>query len=173
MTTHADTTVARSTPLEFDELYREHYERLVRALRIAGAADAAEDIAQEAMARTLARWRRVRAGTHPAGYVYTVAFRLLQRQRVRVARDRVGLPARAVPGPEAGSVTSLVVHDALASMPTARRAVAALCIACGWTTDEAAEVLGIAPATVRVQLHRARLDLHRALGEPEPSLTPR
>src|SRR5205823_3740447 len=57
------------------------------ALRVAGTIDraAAEDIAQEAFARTLGHWRRVRQGTNPAGYVYRVAFRLLRR--------RGGLPA--------------------------------------------------------------------------------
>ncbi|MCA1692656.1 MAG: hypothetical protein LC733_10840 [Actinobacteria bacterium] len=41
--------------------------------------DDAEDVAQEAFARTLSRWRRVRTGSNPPGYVYRVAFRLLRR----------------------------------------------------------------------------------------------
>jgi RNA polymerase sigma factor (sigma-70 family) len=157
--------VASTTFTDFDDLYREHYSRLTRALGIGGAGDAAEDIAQEAMARTLARWRRVRKGTNPAGYVYTTAFRLLQRHRrgahqVALARDP------SIAGPEGATVTNAVLTQTLDSMPPARRAVAALCISLGWTTDEAAAALGIAPSTARVQLHRAREDLHRALGEP-------
>lgn len=165
--TAAAIPVAIAAYTEFDDLYREHYPRLTRALALAGAGEAAEDLAQEAMARTLARWRRVRKGTNPAGYVYTTAFRLLQRHHRRalpvdLARGPI------VAGPEAVTVANVVLAQALASMPPARRAVAALCISLGWTTDEAAAALGISPSTARVQLHRARSDLHRALGEPEP-----
>lgn len=161
----APAAIVMSSALDFDELYREHYPRLTRALALAGARDAAEDLAQEAMARTLAKWRRVRKGTNPAGYVYTTAFRLLQRHQ-----RRVGPVARAedpsVAGPEAATVTNVVLAQTLDAMPPARRAVAALCISLGWSTDEAAAALGIAPSTARVQLHNAREDLHRALDEP-------
>jgi RNA polymerase sigma-70 factor (ECF subfamily) len=161
----APVPVAFASYTAFDDLYAEHYARLTRALTISGAGDAAEDIAQEAMARTLARWRRVRKGTNPAGYVYTTAFRLLQRHQRR-AQPADTERGRSVAGPEGATVTNIVLAQALDSMPPARRAVAALCISLGWTTDEAAAALGIAPSTVRVQLHRAREDLHRALGEP-------
>jgi RNA polymerase sigma factor (sigma-70 family) len=161
----APVAIAMSGPLEFDALYREHYPRLTRALAIAGAGEAAEDLAQEAMARTLARWRRVRKGTNPAGYVYTTAFRLLQRHQRRaqtVETER----GPSVAGPEGAAVTNVVLAQTLDAMPPARRAVAALCMSLGWSTDEAAAALGIASSTARVQLHRAREDLHRALGEP-------
>ncbi len=159
--------IAVTTPLEFDDLYREHYPRLVRALAIAGAGNAAEDLAQEAMARTLARWRHVRRGTNPPGYVYTTGFRLLQRHFRRAQPALLDTGPR-VPGAEGAIVMNIVVAQAIDAMPAARRAVAALCISLGWTTDEAAGALGIAPSTARVQLHKARADLHRALGEPEP-----
>ncbi|MDQ1466450.1 MAG: hypothetical protein QOH10_865 [Actinomycetota bacterium] len=157
--------VAFASYTDFDDLYAEHYPRLTRALTISGAGDAAEDIAQEAMARTLARWRRVRKGTNPAGYVYTTAFRLLQRHQRR-ARPVEAERGPSVAGPEGVAVTNVVLAQALVAMPPARRAVAALCISLEWSADEAAAALGIAPSTVRVQLHRAREDLHRALGEP-------
>ncbi len=65
---------------DFVDCYQAHYRRLVRALRLSGADPAtAEDVAQEAFARALARWRRVSRGTNPPGYVYTTGFRLLQR----------------------------------------------------------------------------------------------
>jgi RNA polymerase sigma-70 factor (ECF subfamily) len=149
--------------MEFDDLYREHYSRLTRALAIAGAGDAAEDLAQEAMARTLERWRRVRRGTNPPGYVYTTAFRLLQRHHRR-ARPVDVARVPTVAGPEDAAVAGAVLAQALDAMPPAQRAVAALCISLGWTTDEAAAALRISPSTARVQLHRARADLRAALG---------
>lgn len=156
--------VAFASYTAFNDLYAEHYPRLTRALSIAGAGDAAEDLAQEAMARALARWRRVRKGTNPAGYVYTTAFRLLQRHQRRAKLSELARDP-SVAGPEGAAVTNIVLAQTLDAMPPARRAVAALCISLGWTTDEAATVLGIAPSTARVQLHRAREDLHRALGD--------
>jgi DNA-directed RNA polymerase specialized sigma24 family protein len=160
----ASVPVALTAHTEFEDLYREHYPRLTRALRLAGAGDASEDLAQEAMARTLAKWRRVRKGTNPTGYVYTTGFRLLQRHR---SRTRSFDPVRvgAVVGPEGVTVTNVVLAQAIDAMPPARRAVAALCISLGWTTDEAAVSLGIAPSTARVHLHHARNELHRALGD--------
>ena len=60
------------TTTDFVECYRTHYPRLVRALRLSGAdGPTAEDLAQEAFGRALARWRRVSRGPNPPGYVYT------------------------------------------------------------------------------------------------------
>jgi len=160
-----------STYDSFEDLYREHYPRLTRALAIAGAGDAAEDLAQEAMARTLASWRRVRHGANPPGYVYITGFRLLQRHQRRTrTTDSTRVPN--VAGPEGVATTNLVLAQTLDAMPPGRRVVAALCISLGWTTDEAATALRISPSTARVQLHRARMDLRQALGETEPADTP-
>jgi DNA-directed RNA polymerase specialized sigma24 family protein len=47
----------------------------VRALVIVSGAEAeAEDLAQEAFARALERWERVRVMESPVGYVYRTAF---------------------------------------------------------------------------------------------------
>ena len=79
---------AQQTTSDFVECYLMHYRRLVRALRLGGADPAtAEDLAQEAFARALARWRRVRKGANPPGYVYRTGFRLLQRALRRSGRE--------------------------------------------------------------------------------------
>jgi len=53
---------------DFVTVYEAHYPRLVRALEIGGLdRPTAEDVAQEAFARTLGHWRRVRLGTNPPG----------------------------------------------------------------------------------------------------------
>jgi len=44
-------------------------------------------------------------------------------------------------------------------MPARRRACALLVLAAGLTAEEAGDALGIAPSTVRVQIHRARAEL--------------
>ena len=144
---------------DFVDLFTSQYPKLVGSLRVAGAIDtsAAEDLAQEAFARTLGHWRRVREGTNPAGYVYRVAFRLLRR-RGRFATsplDDVDIPS---PGPatEDSAVANVSAAHALAAMPPRRRACAALCWYLGFTSEEAADILGIDGATVRTHLERAR-----------------
>src|SRR5688572_9162212 len=74
--------VPDAEPTDFVELFRADYGRLVVALELAGAPrPVAEDVAQEAFARTFGHWRRVRKGSSPTGYVYRTAFRLLSRDR--------------------------------------------------------------------------------------------
>ena len=148
---------------DFVALYRLHYPRLVRSLELGGADRAtAEDTAQEAFARTLGHWRRVRLGTNPTGYVYRVAFRLLTRVR------HGNLPLEDdVPSPDIAAEATLTVgiERALQAMPTARRRCAVLCLVVGVTTKDAARTLRIAESTVRKQIELARSDLRLSLGE--------
>jgi DNA-directed RNA polymerase specialized sigma24 family protein len=79
---------ARPTELDFEGFFRAEYPQLARAgYLLTGEAAEAEDLAQEAMARTFERWDRVRAMESPAGYVYRTC------------------PYRATPG-RSGSTTS-------------------------------------------------------------------
>lgn len=142
----------------FDAVYREHYRRLVSALRLGGAGrEEAEDIAQEAFIRTFARWSRVSRGTNPPGYVYRVAFRL-QRSRLR----RVALLTQpfgrdpGVDGHEDQVVTSDVMQVALETLSPQQRRVAALCVYVEMSPTEAASVLKLRAGAVRVQLHEAQ-----------------
>ena len=166
--TPADPSADSDTPRsEFAELYLVHYPRLVRVLTIStGEPEAAQDLAQETFARTYQRWRRVRAGPNPAGYLYTVAFHLLRRRGALAETPSDDLTVTDQPGAsshEEAVVTESVVHAVLAAMPPRRRACAALCLYMGFSADEAAATLAITPVTVRVQLHRARQALRVAL----------
>jgi RNA polymerase sigma factor (sigma-70 family) len=161
---HASAEVAEGvlTTTDFVDCYQTHYRRLVRALRLSGAdASTAEDIAQEAFARALVHWRRIRRGTNPPGYVYTTGFRLLQRSQ----RRQAPLPAPAPPEPaptESAALTALAVEKALGSMPPRRRACAVMCLIVGLPVADAASALGIAAGTVRKHLDEARHDLQVA-----------
>lgn len=177
-----DETSATGPPVDADfaDLYRSHYGRVVRALELAGEPRAAaEDDAQEAFARTYARWASVRRGSNPAGYVIVTAFRLASRRRRRLGERRLsslgdtGRPGAGGPPPEpadlrvdvAGEATTAAVVEArLAAMPPRRRACAVACFVCGLSPAEAGHALRIAPGTVRKQLDAARVDLADALG---------
>jgi RNA polymerase sigma-70 factor, ECF subfamily len=150
---------AQQSTSDFVECYLMHYRRVVRALRLGGAdAATAEDLAQEAFARALARWRRVSKGPNPPGYVYRTGFRLLQRSLRRSARESAP-PSEAV-APGADSAAAAVDFEAaLAAMPSRRRACAVMCMVIGMSVHEAGESLGIADGTVRKHLEEARRDL--------------
>lgn len=151
----------------FAALYAEQSPRVRRALVLAGAdRELAADVAQEAFARTYARWRRVSAGTNPAGYVFRVAFRELRRRGHLPDEPDGDAAAEAAPstgpGPEDSALASVAAGAALlamGTMPPRRRACALLVLCAGLTADEAGDALGIAPSTVRVQVHRARAEL--------------
>jgi len=135
-----------------------------RALILSGAdGETAADVAQEAFARTYARWRQVRVGTNPAGYVYRAAFRELRRRGHLPDRPDGDAAADGTAtdghGPEEralASVAAIAARAAIRAMPPRRRACALLVLAAGLTAEEAGQALGIAPSTVRVQVHRAR-----------------
>jgi len=55
------------------------------------------------------------------------------------------------------------VLGAMAAMPPSRRACAVAVLPLELSTEEAADALGLTPATVRTEIHRARADLRRAL----------
>jgi RNA polymerase sigma-70 factor (ECF subfamily) len=159
----AGTPGADGVDVGFVAIYEVHYPRLVRALELGGTdRTTAEDVAQEAFARTFERWQRVRRGTNPAGYVYRVGFRLARRHR----RRELPLSREPVSPDIATEVTmALEIERALRAMPVARRRCAVLCLAAGLSTKEAARALGIAQSTVRKQIERARADLRGVLGD--------
>ncbi len=121
----------------FVALYRTHYPRVVAALALAGADDArAQDLGQEAFARTYDRWRRVRRGSNPEGYVYIVAFRLLYRGRR--LDDCIDGHDRPGGSSEDATLNALSVAQAIEAMPPRRRACAALCFYLGFSGEQAA-----------------------------------
>ncbi|MGO9196000.1 MAG: RNA polymerase sigma factor [Acidimicrobiales bacterium] len=155
---------------DFAALFEAQYRRVVRALELGGLDHAsAEDAAQEAFARTLGHWRRVREGTNPPGYVFRTAFRLARRQLRRLPDLQLD-EARAVSVDRISDVAArLDIETALAAMPPRRRACAVLCLVVGLTTSETARSLGIAEGTVRKQLEAARRTLRSELtDELEP-----
>ena len=161
-------TEGQQTTSDFVECYLMHYRRLVRALRLGGADPAtAEDLAQESFARALARWRRVRRGANPPGYVYTTGFRLLQRSQRRSAQISGLNEARSgalvdAPAADAAATFAVALEQALTEMPPKRRACAVMCLVVGMSVHEAGEALGIADGTVRKHLDEARRDLRVA-----------
>jgi RNA polymerase sigma-70 factor (ECF subfamily) len=116
------------------------------------------------MARTYERWDRVRAMTSPGGYVYRVAVNLNRRRLRRLgvrARRLLVLGGRTAnhPSPEGDRE----LFEALASLSRGQREAFALVEWLGLSSEEAGQMLGLAPASVRSRVHRARARLRDRL----------
>jgi len=145
---------------DFAEVFRYHDPRLIRALELSGADHwQAEDIAQEAFARTFGHWRQVCAGTNPPGYLFRTAFRLLGRRGLLPTSPLDEQLASPVTAADDAAALKADIERALAVMPPRRRACVVLCWLLATPPVEAGQVLGIAAGTVRKQLELARRQL--------------
>ncbi len=155
---------AQMKALDFESFFRAEYRSLSQALLLlVGDAFEAEEIAQETMTRVLERWDRVGKMDSPAGYAYRTALNLQRKRIRRLAVRAKRLFAAQVEdfGPEAEDRYD--VRRALAALPEGQREALILVDWLDMDTQEAASVLGIKPASVRVRLHRARSSLRDAL----------
>jgi RNA polymerase sigma-70 factor, ECF subfamily len=163
------------TPLEgtvsvgepsFQWFFESEYVRLCNALYLlTGDAYVAEDLAQEAMTRALERWERVGTMDSPVGYVYRTAMNL-NRNRIR---HLVVAARRAFSAEEALGNTDVVddqqdVRRALTNVSPREREALVLVDWLEMNAEEAGQMLGIPPGTVRVRLHRGRTKLREQLG---------
>jgi RNA polymerase sigma-70 factor (sigma-E family) len=150
---------------EFSEFYQASRDACLRAV-IANVGDRAlaEDLVAEAYARAWSSWRKVSQYAAPRGWVVRTALNTgiswWRRRRREVAFGDYDA-ATADPGP---GVDPAVVA-ALRRLPTRQREVIALRVFLDLDTTTTAEILGIAPGTVKEHLFRAAKALRR-----EPAL---
>jgi RNA polymerase sigma-70 factor (ECF subfamily) len=148
-------------PLEFAVFFREEYRKLFHALILAcGDRAEAEDIAQDAFVTVFDRWDRVGAMSSPGGYLYAVAFNERRRRARRAAlwrrhRQQVELADDA----SVAAIARADIQRALQQLTREQRDALVLVEFVGLTSEEAAEVLGVAAPAIRSRVHRARLYL--------------
>jgi RNA polymerase sigma factor (sigma-70 family) len=138
--------------------YANEHPRLLAALRtLCGDVDLARDIADEALARTLARWDRVSRMDSPGAWTYRVAVNLLRRRMRRQASER-----RLVEGlaPPAGlQARDVELWDVVRLLPTRQRMAVVLRYVADLPEHEIAAVMGISRSGVASTLQLA----HRRL----------
>ncbi len=146
-------------------IYREHYASLVGLARLLVDEHAlAEEVVQEAFARTLDGWKRLRRPNDPLPYVRRAVVNLARgslRRRIVARARRVSPPEYAV------SAESLVIRDearlavlaAVADLPERQRSCVALRYFLDCSTKETAATLGISEGSVKTHLHRALASL--------------
>jgi RNA polymerase sigma-70 factor (ECF subfamily) len=124
----------------------------------------AEELAQDAFVRVLERWDRVGMMADPRGYLYRTAmnaFRNRYRRAVLAARRalRVTPPDDAIAMVDARDAAV----RALAPLSPRQRAATVLVDLLGYTSEEAAGMLGIRASTVRMHTSRAHAALKEAM----------
>jgi RNA polymerase sigma factor (sigma-70 family) len=151
--------------LDFEEFYRAEFPGLVRAMfLLVPEPHEAEELAQDAMVRVYERWDRVRSMGSPGGYAYQVAVNL-NRRRIRSlalrARKLLKLRAGLDHAPALESARDLA--DAIAGLSVRQREAFLLVDWLGMSSEEAGQILRIAPASVRSRTSRARAQLRTRL----------
>lgn len=148
---------------------RQMHPRLVGALALyCGRLDVAEELAQEALARALARWERVEGMDRPAAWVHQVAYNLARSWFRRRAAER---RAQSRHGPAPGvhhdpdPVAAVAVRDALGELSPRQRAAVVLRHCADLSIEETATVMGCAPGTVQALTARGVKALRARLGE--------
>ena len=152
-----------AAPRTFDDLFLDEHDRLYRALYfITGSSADAEELMQDAFLKVWERWDRIHTIEDPVGYLFRVAmngFRMRAR-RARVAARRVVHlePAR---DPFDDIELRDDVRRLLLSLPARQRAALVLTEIFGYSSEQAAQILGIRPTTVRVLASQGRAALRR------------
>jgi RNA polymerase sigma-70 factor (sigma-E family) len=145
---------------DFAVLYRAAYRV---AFRLLGDRTEAEDVAQEALARTYVRWRTVEA--YAAPWACRVATNLAI-DRTRRTRRLSGETAPDRPGPDAFCDERLDLQRALRALPRRQRDVVVLRYLADQPEAAVATALGVSVGAVKSHASRGLAALRARLGEP-------
>jgi RNA polymerase sigma-70 factor (ECF subfamily) len=162
--------------LDFAEFYRGFRDECLRTVLVSvGDQDTAQDLVDEAFARACASWRTVSKHPAPAAWVVRTA---LNANISRWRRHR-----REISVPDPGMVADLPAGSGAADGPVDPRIMAALmrlsarqrqvvALRLDLDTSHTAEVLSIAPGTVKEHLARAIASLREDLTHIRQQETP-
>jgi RNA polymerase sigma-70 factor (sigma-E family) len=148
---------------EFDRLFDRAF---AVSRRLLGDPATAEDIAAEALARTYARWGRVRTFEYRDAWVARVATNLAIDH---VRKGRVQAQAAIEQDSSDNTVLRLALLDALGRLPRRQREAIALRYLADLSIEDVADSLGVTTGTVKQTCHRGLEKLRLKLG-PELAL---
>ncbi|WP_427167594.1 SigE family RNA polymerase sigma factor [Streptomyces sp. C1-1] len=162
------TVVDDAASVEFHAFFERHYAELSRlAHLLTGEAEAADDLAADALLALWHRWDRVRAADHPVAYARGVVANLA-RTRVRSAvreRRRVSLfwsqHEERTENPDIAGVVD--VQEALRRLPFRKRACVVLRHAFDLSEKDTALALGVSVGTVKSQTSKGMAELQKIL----------
>ena len=155
----------------WEEVARDHGRFLYSvAYRLAGNADDAQDLVQEALIRVRRGLERYEPGSLEgwlARIVTNVFLDEIRRRRRRPTSALPDDPERVLPvtagADEMSQVLSADVQSALASLPEEFRVPVVLCDVADQSYEQIAKTLGVPIGTVRSRIHRGRRLLRAVL----------
>lgn len=151
--------------MEFPDFFATTRHDVFRAVYAAtGTRAGAEDAVAEAYARAFAHWATVAAHPNPTAWVLRTALNVQRSLWRRLRREALtGSPPEPAAGEAGSSLLDRQIRAAVQALPRRQREVVALRLLADLSADETAALLGLAPATVHVHLHRALGQLRRHL----------
>lgn len=175
----------RDAERDFMERVFVHWDAMYRyAFRLAGTDAEAQDLVQDAMAKALKNFDRVRPDTNWRAWVFTIVrnafvsrMRKLGRESLTDDADRIASDERSLDRPAGSALDALggdqrfregfedEVLQALQALPESQRTAVVLCDIEGLEYEEIAQVLDCPVGTVRSRIHHARKRLKAALAD--------
>jgi RNA polymerase sigma factor (sigma-70 family) len=161
--------VSEGSERAFNRLIDRHQQAVRNFLRSVAGPDEADDIAQDTFLAAWTHARNYRGGASVRSWLFSIAWRKAKgAQRGgfrRRARDTGWHEATEGQSGEASVETRHALRQALATLSLDQRAAVMLCMAYGFTHDEAAEALHIPLGTVKSHVARGRDRLREVLGD--------
>ena len=159
----ADVVVAAGHAMTFDTFFLEEYAGVYGSLcLITRNRHEAEEIAQNAFMKMWERWDTVESIDDPVAYVHRVAMNTFRRRhrRTKLALRRT---LRLTPTDDllAAVEEREAVVRTLSSLSPRQRAAIVLTDLLDYTSEEAAEMLGMRPGAVRSLASRGRAELRK------------
>jgi RNA polymerase sigma-70 factor (sigma-E family) len=157
---------AVGSAVRFEEAYPELFRLAYRvSFRVLGDRGDAEDVAQEALARTHLRWTRLR--DRPEGWVVTVATNLaIDRHRRR--RRSTSLGTETLTLVDVHQTERIDLARALRRLPRRQRQVVVLRYLADWSEADVAAALGVSTGSVKSHASRGLAALRHHLDDRHP-----
>jgi len=140
----------------------ERYARMVHAILLSQVpAEAAEDLVQDVFLTALDKLKTLKDPAQFGSWIGRIA-RNRGTDFLRTRRTVVELPELARSAPPTAEARQVL--EAIRALPEAYRETLLMRLVEGMTGPEIAEVTGLAPGSVRVNLHRGMAQLRASLG---------
>ncbi len=151
----------------FDTLFEEEHERLFKALYfVTGDRQDAEELMQDAFLKLWERWDRIHTIDDPVGYLFRVALNGFRMRRRRTAMAvRKTLPVAEQRDAYRDADMRADVRQLLTGLTTRQRAALLLVDLFGYSSEQAASILGVGASTVRSLATQGRQALRATEGE--------
>ena len=167
--TMARNAEASTGTANFEMLYRQELSTLIAlGASMTGSREIGADLAHEALARAFRDWRTVGSLDRPGAWVRRVLINLTIDSHRKRARETLAL-ARLDPHPIMAAPEAISEHfwAAVRALPERQRTAITLYYIEALAVSEIAEILDIAPGTVKKSLFMARRSLAVSLGAEE------